>query len=294
MKIGVHLPQWGGGATRSGVDAVAQAVECCGLDSVWVADHLVVPSRSESTYPYRPDGLPFSAADGFLEALTTLAVVAGATSRVMLGTSVLVLPMRDPLTTVKVVSTLDVLSEGRTILAMGAGWWREEFAALGQRFQGRGRRFDEQLAVMRAAWREGTTSFDGEFYAFEELACLPLPTQPGGPPVLIGGMGPAAHRRAARFGDGWHAVGGGDVHVLRDGRTRIDELAVAHGRDPRTITLSTSAGLSTDDDRAVARLRELAAVGVDHLVLNLPGEPDEVVRRVEHLANVVLPAAKED
>lgn len=288
----MHLPQWGGGAKRSGVIAVAEAVEACGLDSVWVADHLVFPSRSESTYPYRPDGLPFSAADGFLEAFTTLAVVAGATSRVALGTSVLVMPMRDPLTTAKIVATLDVLSEGRTLVAMGAGWWREEFAALGQQFDRRGRRFDEQLAILRAAWHNGTVEFDGEFYTLEEVACLPLPAQPGGPRVLVGGMGSSAHRRVARLGSGWHAVGS-DMQALREGRARIDELAVEYGRDPRTIMLSTSAGLSLDDDRAITRLREFAEVGVDHLVLNLPGEPDDVVCRAEHIAKVVLPAAKE-
>ena len=140
MRIGVHVPQWGQSATRSGVLDVALAAEASGLDSIWVADHLVFPVESKSRYPYRPDGVPFDLADGFLEALTELAVVAGATSRIGLGTSVLVMPMRDPLTTAKVATTIDVLSVGRLQLALGAGWWREEFDALGQACEGRGGR----------------------------------------------------------------------------------------------------------------------------------------------------------
>src|SRR5687767_6071962 len=96
MKVGLHVPQWGPDATRAGVLSVVRAVEEAGLDSVWVADHVVYPLHSESRYPYRDDP-PFAAADGFLEAIATLGAIAGATERVLLGTSVLALPMREPL-----------------------------------------------------------------------------------------------------------------------------------------------------------------------------------------------------
>jgi alkanesulfonate monooxygenase SsuD/methylene tetrahydromethanopterin reductase-like flavin-dependent oxidoreductase (luciferase family) len=98
-----------------------------------------------------------------------LAVVAGATERVRLGTSVLELPMRDPLYRAKIVATIDVLSQGRTILALGAGWWEGEFRALGEQFEGRGRRLDEQIEILRAAWSQETFSYRGEFYDFDEL-----------------------------------------------------------------------------------------------------------------------------
>lgn len=289
MKIGVHLPQWGESATRSGVIDVAQAAEDARLDSVWVADHIVFPVESESRYPYRPDGVPFNVEEGFLEALTQLAVVAGATSRIGLGTSVLVLAMRDPLVTAKVATTIDVLSEGRLQLALGAGWWREEFETLGQRFDKRGARMNEQIDILRAAWTKPTFSHEGESYRFAELSCTPLPVQPGGPPLLIGGMGTAALRRAAERGNGWHAVGA-DLDTLREARTQLDEFARAADRDPGEIIMSTSAGVSRDAGRAVVRLQDLAEVGLEQVVLNFEGEAADIIERIEWLAAEVLPA----
>lgn len=293
MRIGVHVPQWGDSADRAGVLDVAQAVEESGLDSVWVADHIVFPVASSSRYPYREDGVPFRAEDGFLEALTLLAVVAGATTRVGLGTSVLVLPMRDPLTTAKVATTIDVMSGGRLQLAVGAGWWREEFEALGQRFDGRGARMDEQIDIMRSAWTKPTFSYAGDSYRFEELACTPLPERAGGPPILIGGMGERAQRRAAERGDGWHAVGA-DLAALQEGRARIDEWAGEAGRDPADVMISTSAGVSSDAGRAVSRLRELDEIGVGQVVLNFAGDAAAVIERIEWLRRDVLPEVRGD
>jgi probable F420-dependent oxidoreductase len=284
MRVGIHVPQWGDLATRSGLVDIAQAAEAVGIDSVWVADHIVFPLESRSVYPYRADGVPFTAEDGFLEGLTSLAVLAGATERIRLGTSVLVLPLREPLTAAKTIATLDVLSGGRTVLAVGAGWWEEEFAAVGQRFSARGRRFDEQLEILRRAWSEPSFSHRGEFYSFEALSCTPLPIQKGGPPLLIGGMGAAAMRRAATLGDGWHAVGG-----------RIDTLAegwqTVKAAGSRTdLRLSTSSGLHPDPDRALDRLLALDRFGVDDLVLNLdaPTVP-AFIEKVVHLGSDLLP-----
>ncbi|QLQ09756.1 MAG: TIGR03619 family F420-dependent LLM class oxidoreductase [Nocardioidaceae bacterium] len=288
MKIGVHVPQWGDSADRAGVLDVAQAAEECGIDSIWVADHIVFPVDSATKYPYRADGTPFGAEDGFLEALTLLAVVAGATSRVGLGTSVLVLPMRDPLTTAKVATTIDVMSGGRLQLAVGAGWWREEFDALGQEFDGRGTRMDEQIDILKSAWTKPSFSHAGEAYRFAELACTPLPVRAGGPPILIGGMGARAQRRAAERGDGWHAVGA-DLEVLREGRARIDARASEVGRDPAEIMISTSAGVSSNPERAVARLRELAGIGIGQVVLNFDGDAAAIIERVQWLGDHVLP-----
>ncbi|GAA1515743.1 LLM class F420-dependent oxidoreductase [Nocardioides humi] len=290
MKVGVHVPQWGSEASRDGVLEIARRVESVGLDSVWVADHVVFPTETSSRYPYRADGVPFTAEDGFLEAFTTLACLAGATERVLLGTSVLVLPMREPLLTAKVIATLDVLSAGRVVLAVGAGWWREEFEALGQRFEGRGRRMDEQLEVMRGCWTSPVLAHDGPDYRFAELACTPLPVQSGGPPVLVGGMSEAALRRAARSGDGWHAVGG-DVEALAAGRARLDELAAEYGKAPGAVQLSSSVGLSPDPERAVAKLVALRDAGVDHAIVNLPGSVEEQLARIEQLGGEVVPAA---
>ena len=272
MKVGVHLPQWGDHAGRAGVMASAIAAEESGFDSVWVADHIVFPGESKSVYPYRTKGVPFSPDDGFLEATTVLAVIAGCTSRIGLGTSVLVLPMREPLLTAKAFATLDVLSEGRVILAVGAGWWAEEFEALGQRYDSRGQRMEEQIAILKHAWTDGTFSFDGDFYQVKKLTCRPLPVRSGGPPVLVGGMGPAAIRRAATIGDGWHAVGS-DLEALEKGKTKLEETAERIGRDPASITTSVSLGAGRSREESRGRLRALAELGVDQVVLNLRAEP---------------------
>jgi probable F420-dependent oxidoreductase len=292
VRIGFHLPQWGADANRDGVITVARAVEEAGLDSVWVADHLVLPTASASSYPYNSE-TPFGPRDGFLEALTVLSVVAGATERVLLGTSVLVLPMRQPVVTAKVVATLDVLSGGRTVLATGAGWWKEEFEALGAPFDRRGRRFDEQIRVLRALWEKGTTRFDGEFHTFDEIACEPRPVQPGGPPILIGGMGRPAWRRAAELGDGWHAVG---VHAetLTEGMAEIARHAESRDRDPGEIALSTSTLLPDDDETALRRLVRLAGVGVSHVVLDTrAGTVSEICQAIDRFATFVLPRLRD-
>jgi probable F420-dependent oxidoreductase len=268
MKVGVHLPQWGPDATRDGVLTVARMAEEAGLDSVWVADHVVYPQRSTSTYPYRADGPPFAALDGFLDAFTTLAAVAGATERIMLGTSVLVLPMRDPLEVAKSVATLDVLSSGRVIVGTGAGWWREEFEALGAPFAGRGKRMDEQIEILRQLWTEGVVRKHRGHYSYDELVSRPLPIQPGGPRIMIGGMGPAARRRAAMLGDGWHCLGSHDS-TLTEGFAEVTRIARQMGRPEGAVSLSTSAGLPADPARAVQRLARLRAAGVSHVVLNV-------------------------
>lgn len=294
MKFGVHLPQWGSLATRDGVLAVARAIEEYGLDSAWVADHVIHPVAGAERYPYGSEGPPFRPEDGFLEAFATLSLVAGATSRIALGTSALVLPMREPLLTAKSVATLDVLSGGRTILAVGGGWWREEFDALGAPFAGRARRFDESIRIMRALWSQGSLEHRGDAFSFGEVVCEPRPLQPGGPPVWVAGTGAAARRRAAMLGDGWHPIGL-RAQQLAEGRTEIGELARAGGRDPSEIGLSTVAGVPSEPERAVQRLLGLAGGGVTHVVLAVRG--DSIAERcaaIERLATDVLPAVRRE
>jgi probable F420-dependent oxidoreductase len=292
VKIGVHVPQWGPDATRDGVLKVARTADEAGLDSVWVADHVVYPLAGGSAYPYRDDGPPFRPDEGFLEALTTLALIAGATERVLLGTSVLVLPMREPVQLAKTVASLDVLSGGRIVLGVGVGWWAEEFRALSAPFEQRGRRMDEQIEILRLLWRHGTHAFRGEFYDFEELVCEPRPVQAGGPPILVGGMGSAGQRRAGRIGDGWHALGS-HAETLAEGFANVREHAREAGRDEGAVMLSTSAGLPADAERAVRRLSRFADAGVSHVVLNVAGNTaDDICRGIEFLEATVLPEVR--
>ena len=160
MKIGIHIPQWGEQANRRDVLDMAQAVEELGFDSVWVADHIVFPADSQTQYPYA-DALPFTAEEGILEPLTQLATVAGATQKVELGTSVLVLPIRHPLYVAKIVATIESLAPGRMQLAVGVGWWKDELEQLDRRIEGRGRRRDEQIEIKHLAWTRNPIEFHG-------------------------------------------------------------------------------------------------------------------------------------
>lgn len=289
MRIGVHLPQWGPGANRAGLLAVAIAADEAGFDSVWVADHVTFPVASTSQYPYRADGTPFQASDGFLDSLTMLAVVAGVTERVRLGTSVLLAPLRHPLALAKTIATLDVLSNGRVELALGAGWWREEYEALGIDFATRGARLDETIDALRDLWTDGVAARDGATVSFPEAVCEPRPIQPGGPPLWVGGTSEPAMRRAVRLGVGWHGVGG-SRSALADARQRLGELAAGLDRPP--VPMSSSIGLPLDVDGAVSRLTALRTDGVNQVVVNFPTDSvDELAGHLRRSGPVLAGAA---
>ena len=142
----------------------------------------------------------------FLEPLTLLAYLAGITKRVKLGTSVLVLPMRQPVLHAKIMATIDALSGGRFVLGAGVGWWKEEYEALSVPFERRGKRMDECLQLVRALWTEEFVDFKGEFYECVDWACNPKPVQAGGIPIWLGGESRGQLRRVGKYADGWLAT----------------------------------------------------------------------------------------
>src|SRR5207302_1351628 len=188
MRFGVALPQYGP-ATAEGLTTAARQAEDLGFDDVWVADHIAVPVGA----PYPPSFL--------LEALATLSFAAAVTTRIGLGTSVLVLPLRQPVVAAKQVATLDVLSGGRLTLGLGAGWLREEFEACNVEYRKRGDLMDEAIAVLRACWASAPTSFTGPTVSFTDMKVQPLPGRHI--PMWIGGVSERALRRAVEHGDGW-------------------------------------------------------------------------------------------
>ena len=183
---------------------VAEAAERLGFDSVWATDHALMSYERESQYPYGHSGteIALNPGIGWLEPLSALSFVAARTERVGLGTSVLVLPYRNPVLVAQ-AATLHLLSGDRLILGVGAGWMREEFEALGLDPAERGARTDEYLAVLRTLWRDDPASFEGRFVSFEDVV-LGLPPRDSAPPLWVGGNTRAALRRALRHGDGWH------------------------------------------------------------------------------------------
>lgn len=268
MEFGAHLPVYGPAATRDTVLGFARKMEALGYESLWASDHVVIPWRITSRYPYSPTGeFPLPPATPFLEPLTTLALVAGATERIRLGTTVLVLPHRHPVLAAKMLATLDHLAPGRVILGAGVGWLREEIELFGVPYQRRGAWSDEALRIMRACWSEERPVFAGEFFSFGALGFAPKPAR-GTIPIWIGGHTPAALRRVAELGDGWHAAFA-LPRELEAGRVALREACGKAGRDFSALALSVRVGLSARKPAGelVDELSAFADLGVRHVVL---------------------------
>jgi hypothetical protein len=275
-----------------------------------IADHVVFPAESDSVYPYTVDGRHPGTGDA-LEAFSILGLVAGATERLRLVTSVLVLPYRNPVLTAKMVASLDVLSGGRVTLGVGAGWLREEFEALGSpAFDRRGAVTDEWIAIFKQLWSVSPATFSGSFYSYADVRCEPFPLQRPHPPIWVGGHSRAALRRAARYGDGWHPVGAIAASPLPPAEMvaltgELKRMTEAAGRDFSAITVSYKAPLydvgvpdrdggrrsfSGTAEQVADDIRGFAAIGVGELIFDFRGTSTaESVERLERFAQEVVP-----
>jgi probable F420-dependent oxidoreductase len=284
MKFGV-IPPYARAPIEEGDYAIAfaQMAEACGFESVWVVEHVVMAVEYTSVYPYDPSGRsPFHADVVQPDPLLWLSYIAAATKRIRLGTSVLVLPQRNPVILAKALATLDRLSGGRVELGIGIGWVREEAEAVGTDFDNRGRRADEYIRVMRTLWREPVASFAGKFVRFDNVVSRPKPVQPGGVPIVIGGHSKAAARRAGRLGDGFYPLG---VHGAQLAQLRgiMAESAHAHGRDPAQIALTC--GGAAD----LATAEAYASLGITRTVVSAPKSSlDDLRRWCEQFGNDVI------
>jgi len=244
VRVGVSLPNVGLDHGKEMVLPVAEAADRLGFDSVWAAHHVTLPYERESKYPYGHSGTEVAMSPGmqWLDPLVTLSMVAAVTDRVRLGTSVLVLPYRNPVNLAAEAAALDVLSDGRFVLGVGAGWMREEFDALGIDPAERGARTDEHIEVLRALWTQDPASFSGRFTSFDGIVLATTPRSEAGPPVWVGGNTDVALRRAVRLGDGWH---GFEVYPedMPGVRERLERAGADAGRDPREVALSVVRGL---------------------------------------------------
>jgi probable F420-dependent oxidoreductase len=268
MRFGCHLPVFGPAATRHTLLGFARRMEALGYDSLWASDHVVMPYTIKSRYPYSPTGdFPLPPTANVLEPLTALALVAGATERISLGTTVLVLPHRHPVLTAKMLATLDHLAPGRVILGAGVGWMKEEIEILGVPYERRGAWSDEAIRIMRACWAGERVEFKGEFFSFPPLAAVPRPAK-GSIPIWIGGHTPRALRRVAELGDGWHAAFASAAE-MKKGIAELAEACRKAGREPKSLTLSARIGLGARQqaDALVAEIKGLAELGVSHVIL---------------------------
>jgi probable F420-dependent oxidoreductase len=280
MQLGVSLPS--AGPSSSGVsirDAAAWANEL-GFDSVWVSDHIVMPARVDSSYPYSTDHRwPFPADYKWFDPLLSLAWAASAAPDVQLGTSVIILPLRDPVLLAKQIASLDSLTNRQVLLGVGVGWMREEFNALGRPFENRGRRSEEIVEAMRRIWSGAQTTFGGDFVTMSELTAHPIPGHT--PLVLWGGHSLACLRRVARLGDGWHPLGL-TKEEFEAGRIQLEQFCAKESRDSGSLTVSVAVGTSqrlTSDECAWYMNR-----GVDHLICSPPRDPGEYVLELKRIA----------
>ena len=274
MRFGIWLPNCRHLATPETIRGAAVRAETLGYDSVWVSDHVVVPRANVANF-----------GTTIFDPLITLAVVAGATSRVRLGTTVLIVPYRQAVVTAKMVSSLDALSGGRVILGVGAGWVAAESAMLGVPFAERGPMTDEYLRAMQELWTSASPSFSGKYVQFHDLHFEPKPVQRP-LPIWVGGHGKASLRRAVELGAAWHPINR-SPEELRAGVAELARLSHARGRatppavtlrnDVRILRAGESAPASAHAGRVIAgepaavvdQIAELAACGVEELVLEL-------------------------
>jgi probable F420-dependent oxidoreductase len=272
MEVGLHVPQVGRHANVDNVTTFARCADDAGFDGLWVFDHVVLQKEQQSRYPYSADGnMGFPPTMDFLEPLTLLTYLAGVTKRARLGTSVLVLPMRQPVLHAKIMATIDFLSRGRFVLGAGVGWWEQEFEVLSVPWERRGKRMDECLQLVRALWTEEWVNFDGEFYEAKDWTCNPKPVQAGGIPIWLGGESRGQLQRIGKYADGWLATSNSLPRLLEDfGVAR--EAAEQAGRDPLQLAIAIEGAGMLDADhqeQTAAHLGRLKEMGVKHAILGV-------------------------
>jgi probable F420-dependent oxidoreductase len=305
MDFGVFLPVSGAACTRAGLRHAAETAERLGFTTVWAADRIVIPWKIESDYAYSWSGSFIVPPEKpFLESMTALAFLAGATESVKLGVSVLVTTYRDPVHWAKVASTIDWLSEGRFILGVGIGWMAEEFDALDRSdiFPQRAQVADEQLRVARNLFTEDHCSFKGDHYSYEDIAFYPK-AHDKPIPIWCGGESKGAQRRAGTYGDAWFPYFARVTpEELASRYANVREAAKTAGRDPDDVALNTCLSVEVTDDQveqepdvlrgtpeqiadALARFED---VGVQHVALQfLVGRYPERLAQMERLAPVI-------
>ena len=269
MKFGIHY-SIGVNADPQADDyiRVAQKAEELGYHSLWLGDHIVIPEKIEAAYPYSADGAAgFPRRAPFPDPFVLLGGLALATSRILLGTSVIVIPYRNPLAVAKAVTTVDLLSHGRFQFGVGVGWLKEEFDALGEDFARRARQTREYLHIMKTVWQAEPASFSGEFLTFSDIHNVPLPVQKPHPPIIFGGESLPALKRVADLGDGWQP-GTASFKVLSKRVPQLKALMAECGRNYSDLYISalSAARPLLRKPEALPRLSEL---GVQELILFL-------------------------
>jgi probable F420-dependent oxidoreductase len=290
MDYGLVLPSMGDASSREGIEAACEAAERHGFGDVWGTDHLLVDASAAEDY------------GRIFEIVATLAWVAGRFHSVRIGTSVIVVPMRNAVVLAKELSTIDALSGGRLIVGLGVGWSEREFRNVGvaDRFHVRGAYLEETIALMRHLWSGSSGPFHGRFHEFDDFVFGPPPAQGGNVPIWIGGRSERALQRVGRLADAYHASAAGPsvfaerAKVIRAAAETADRpMPRLSSRVRVELDRPAQAGFYTmhgSPAEVAGEIRSFAEAGVDHLALAFPErDPEALARAVDRFVGEVLP-----
>jgi probable F420-dependent oxidoreductase len=304
LLIGIGVPLSGAWATPANQLRVVRRAEELGYHSAWTFQRLLVPERA-------PERAAIEAYRSVHDAIVPLAFVAGHTTRIRLGVSVLNIPFFSPALMAKQLATLDAVCGGRLDVGLGIGWMREEYAAVGAPYQHRGRRAEEFLAALRALWTQEVVEFHGEFYEIPRSRMEPKPVQRPHPPLILGGGAPAALERAGRLADGWAASSGADLSRIGESVAVVRRAAAQAGRDPDALRIICRGPLRVRPGGGAERppltgsldeirkdLDALRAKGVTEVFLDMnydpeigspDADPDQALQRAETTLDALAP-----
>jgi probable F420-dependent oxidoreductase len=283
MKFGVNLINFGPSACPDSLLRWATLTETLGYHFLMTSDHIALTPDVQTRYPAP-----------FYESFTTLAWLAGVTQHIEIGSTVVILPYRQPLAVARMAANVDQLSGGRLLFGVGVGWSPQEFAALGVPFNSRGVLTNEYLAALKTLWTNDVASFEGRYVAFKEVHTAPRPLRTPHPPIWVGGASDAAMRRAVRYGDAWHPNRIRPGWLKTTGLPRLRQIADVESRPvpalcPR-IRLRLTDGLLPDEQRLVgegtldqvrADLGILQELGAQYVLLDTFYDDVEATRRLE-------------
>ncbi len=306
MRLGFVLPHIGPLASPAAIIAAARHAEILGYDSLWVTERLLYPLAPRTPYPAVPDGVLPEAYRYVLDPLGTLTFAAAHTERIALGTSVLDIPYYNPVLLARSLAGLDILSGGRLRVGLGLGWSEDKFEAVGASLAARGRRADEFLRVLKAAWSDDPVEFSGEFYRVPRSIIGAKPVQRPGPPIYLAAFAPGSLRRTAMLADGWNPVG-----IPLDGMAQmfagLRAMASGADRNPDELALVVRANLhltehALGEDRGIftgspeqiaADIAGTRALGAAELFFDLNFSPnvatlDDFLRGMEQMCQLAM------
>jgi probable F420-dependent oxidoreductase len=309
MEIALSIPRL---PDAQAIRRFVKRAEDLGFEAVLSGDHIVLPTAGTNQYPYTADGSFSRPADEpFLETMTTLGFMAACTDTIKLGSTVIILPYRNPVVQAKMFSSLDVLTGGRMICGVGVGWLEKEFETLGVPYDQRGPMSDEFLEIFKVLWTQSDPEYHGKFYQIDGIQFTPKPVQKPHIPIWIGGHTRRALRRTARYGDCWHTTRQTPDFVAQN-LPYLREQTEKLGRDPASISISLKRSLhftdiGTDEGHTVRTggavigttqeviddVHYCRELGINQLTYDFRVEGiDACLEAMEHLADRVLPVAQ--